>query len=124
MFQKLVLETESASAPLSLERPLAGSRSGTRDSIASAADEQRVQRCIASASAKAQSISRAFQYIYIYISFLYVYIYIYGGLQWGHPLQYQYANFFILISFISLLFIFHFCFYFRLMCIFVYSIIY
>jgi len=68
MSQKLVLETESASAPLSLERPLAGSRSGTRDSIASAADKQRVQRCTASASAKAQSISRAFQYIYIYLS--------------------------------------------------------
>jgi len=43
------------------------SRSGTRDSIASAADKQRVQRCTASASAKAQSISRAFQYIDIYV---------------------------------------------------------
>ncbi len=66
MSQKLVLETESPSAPLSLERPRAGSRSGTRDSIASAADKQRAQRCTASASAKAQSISRAFQrYIHI-----------------------------------------------------------
>jgi len=101
MSQKLVLETESPSAPLSLERPRARCRSGTRDSIASAADKQRVQRCTASASAKAQSISRAFQYIYIYI---------YWGLQWGHPLQCQYANLFIFICFISLFVILHFLF--------------
>ena len=39
--------------------PEIGSRNGvgTRDSIVSAADKQRVQRCTASASAKAQSIS-------------------------------------------------------------------
>ena len=45
--------------------PEIGSRNGvgTRDSIASAADKQRVQRCTASASAKAQSISKAFQYV-------------------------------------------------------------
>jgi hypothetical protein len=75
MSQKLALETESASAPLSLERPLAGSRQGTRDSIASAADKQRAQRCTASASARAQSISRAFQNIYIYI-FILIFLFI------------------------------------------------
>jgi hypothetical protein len=50
-----------------VRRASSASRSGTRDSIASAADKQRVQRCTASASAKAQSISRAFQYIDIYV---------------------------------------------------------
>jgi hypothetical protein len=39
-----------------------------------------------------------------------IYIYIYWGLQWGHPLQCQYANLFIFICFISLFVILHFLF--------------